>query len=376
MYELNKDGPRSAAEFHDEGVNEMKIEPEFANDFLWDGYLAPGEVTLLTAMWKTGKTTLLAGLLGRLRTGGEYCGQALRPGRALVISEESRKLWRKRAEVLDLSAVRFLCRPFQGRPTDEGWDALLEHIAAMHRECRLDLVVIDPLAAFLPGGCESDAKSVMNFLLKLQKLTVLGISVLLKHHPRKGEAPIGSISRGSGALTASIDIVLEMYRVGKLEDNDRRRVLIGLSRHEETLVRLVVEFDPARHEYVKAAEQVVDEFQGGWPILRVVLEDAWKKLTRQAILKEWPPDFPKPHVGSLWIWLDRAVRDGLVLRDGLGRKNKPFRYWLPGAEDRWLDRGVYLEDPPDLDPPPDDADATAKKLHEISRTLFAKQKRK
>src|SRR5262245_49475628 len=28
--------------------------------WLWDGYLAPGLVTLLTAQWKSGKTTLLS----------------------------------------------------------------------------------------------------------------------------------------------------------------------------------------------------------------------------------------------------------------------------------------------------------------------------
>ncbi len=40
-----------------------------AGRWLWDGFLMPGDLTLLTSRWKTGKTTLLAGLLQRLGTG-------------------------------------------------------------------------------------------------------------------------------------------------------------------------------------------------------------------------------------------------------------------------------------------------------------------
>src|SRR5438067_2210940 len=43
-------------------------------DWLWQGYLAPGNVTLLTSQWKTGKTTLLALLLDRMKSGGVLAG--------------------------------------------------------------------------------------------------------------------------------------------------------------------------------------------------------------------------------------------------------------------------------------------------------------
>jgi hypothetical protein len=119
-----------------------------------------------------------------------------------------------------------------------------------------------------------------------------------------------------------------------------------------------------------SAEQTADQFAGGWPVLRVVLEDAWQKLSRQQIFKAWPQDFPRPKPSSLWLWLDRAVKDGLVLRDGLGRSKHPFRYWLPGAEDRWIDRGLYLPDIEPLDPLPDDAEETAKQLAESARLFF------
>jgi AAA domain len=363
--------------FFDRDIKELEAARPSTGDWLWHGYLAPRQTTLLTAMWKTGKTTFIAGLLAKLKAGGEYCGHKVRPGRALVVSEEENVHWLNRARKLDLEPhVRFICKPFAGRPTSDEWEALLDHIVAMHELQVLDLVVIDTLTSFTPYCGENHASNVIDFLTSLRRLTEQGISVLLKHHPRKSESAIGSYARGTGALSASIDIVLEMYRIGQFGDGDRRRLLFGLSRHDETPIRMAVELDLERGEYVRSADQMEDEFAGGWPVLRVVLEDAVHKLTRIAILKGWPDDFPRPHPSNLWRWLDRAVNDGLVLRDGLGRKRQPFRYWLPGAEERWMDRGFYFEDIPDLDPPPDDAHETARKLAEAGRVLFEQSKRK
>lgn len=370
------EAPARAIAFFDRAVDEMQVaRSDMA--WLWQGYLAPREITLLTAMWKTGKTTFIAGLLAKLNKGGEYCGQPLRAGRALVVSEEEEQLWVQRGRKLELSPhVRFMCRPFAGRPTVAEWEALLEHIEAMHQLEALDLVVIDTLSSFTPYRGENHPANAVDFLTSLRRLTGLGISVLLKHHPRKYESAtaIGSNARGTGALGASIDIVIEMFRVGNFGDGDRRRVLFGLSRHDETPMRKVVELHAEKGEYVLSNDAVDDEFVGGWPVLRVVLEDAVQKLTRTGILKEWPDDFPKPHPSLLWRWLERGVNEGLILRDGLGRKRQPFRYWLPGAEERWMAMGVYLEDLPDIDPPPADAKETAKKLMEAGKRLFERGK--
>src|SRR5215475_6255893 len=61
--------------------------------WLWHGYLAPGEVTLLTSQWKSGKSTLLAVLLTRLKAGGDLAGLPVRAGKAVVVSEESPAMW-------------------------------------------------------------------------------------------------------------------------------------------------------------------------------------------------------------------------------------------------------------------------------------------
>ena len=118
---------------------------------MWHGYLAPGNLTLLTSQWKTGKTTLVATLLARLATGGTLAGLPVRPGRAVVVSEESAEHWERRDARLRFgSAVGFICRPFRGLPTAVEWEALIDQLAAMHAGRPFDLLVIDPLASFLP----------------------------------------------------------------------------------------------------------------------------------------------------------------------------------------------------------------------------------
>src|SRR5262249_43395679 len=92
--------------------------------WLWQGYLAPGNVTLLTSQWKTGKTTLLALLLARMKAGGSLGGLAVAPGKALVICEETRQHWELRRQKLDFGDhVGWLCRPFRGRPAPHQWRA-------------------------------------------------------------------------------------------------------------------------------------------------------------------------------------------------------------------------------------------------------------
>ena len=119
------------------------------------------------------------------------------------------------------------------------------------------------------------------------------------------------------------------------DENDRRRRLWAFSRYAETTRRLVIELTADGTDYVARDDVSADDFEEGWGRLRVVLEDAGHKLTRKQILGEWPQDDPKPEASTVWRWLDRAVQLGQVLRDGTGRKNSPFRYWLEGMEEKW-----------------------------------------
>jgi hypothetical protein len=317
--------------------------------WVWYGYLAPGGVTLLTSQWKSGKTTLVSVLLARLKHGGDLAGLPLVGGKAVVVSEESPAQWELRSRKLDFGDhVCWLCRPFRGKPQPEQWLALLDRVAALHARHGLTLAVIDPLASFLPGRDESNAGAMMEALAPLQRLTTLGLSVLLVHHPRKEESAAGMAARGSGALSGFVDILIEMdwYVRGALDD--RRRRLRAYSRFEATPRHVVLELNAEGTDYRALGDFHEDEFTQGWQRLQAVLEEAVHKLTRREILQQWPEDFEKPAPNTLWRWLQRAVAEGRVCQDGTGRKSAPFRYWLPGQVEKWKREGLYLEDLPPL----------------------------
>jgi hypothetical protein len=58
--------------------------------WLWHGYLAAGNITLLTSQWKSGKTTLLSVLLAKMAQGGVMAGLRVKPAKALGESIRSR----------------------------------------------------------------------------------------------------------------------------------------------------------------------------------------------------------------------------------------------------------------------------------------------
>jgi RecA-family ATPase len=158
--------------------------------WLWDGYLARGNVTLLTSQWKSGKTTLLSVLLARRESGGQLAGRAVAAGRTAIVSEESPVLWNERRRKLGFGpSVGLLCRPFAAKPTREEWLALIDRLTDLGTARGVDLAVIDALATFLPGRDEANAGAMLDSLLPLQRLTERGMAVLLLHHPSTRARP-------------------------------------------------------------------------------------------------------------------------------------------------------------------------------------------
>ena len=299
-------------------------------NWLWRGFLAPGRLTLLTSLWKTGKTTLLAVLLARMKDGGELFGLPVRPARALVLSEESPDLWHMRRQRLAFGEhTQLISQPFAAKPTDADWLALIDHSATILGTEGGRLLVIDTVATLLPAGVETNADCMVRALAPLRRLAELGIAVWLMHHPHKGKSRAGQWSRGTGSLPASVDIVLEMHAFRPDDPDDRRRMVRGHSRHEETPRRLLIELGADGTNYHVVGEAPDDDFDRGWSALRLVLADFEDPRTAAEILSAWPPSSPRPSRATLHRWLARAVERGLLRCEATNRRNAPYRYWLP-----------------------------------------------
>jgi hypothetical protein len=156
-----------------DGQLESIFEP--AADWLWQGMIARGNLTLFTGQWKGGKTTLLSMLLARRNGGGALAGLDVRPGKTALISEERPALWRERGRKYNFGGLAcFFAQPFVALPQPEEWQALVDRVLRLHTEEGVDLVIIDPLGPFLRA--ENNPRSVLETLLPLGALTRRGMA--------------------------------------------------------------------------------------------------------------------------------------------------------------------------------------------------------
>jgi AAA domain-containing protein len=305
-----------------------------AVEWLWEGYLARGSITLLTGVWKGGKTTLVAGLL-RALVGGSFLDRTCAAARALVVSEEAPSHWIERRQAIPIGPhVQLVSRPFPGRPTQEQWDELVGKIEAHRSAVAIDVLVVDSLAVFLPGSSESDPVALNALFQPLRRLANAGVGVLILHHPRKRKAEEGKSARGGETLLEMVDIALELSRHGPSPAEACQRKLVGRSCYPETPRTLIYEWTPGTALFRTLPDVLPVRFRENWEMVRAILARRTSAATHKELLAEWPPDKLAPSPGQLYEWLSRAVAEKLAVRTGTGTKSDPYRYRLASSTDK------------------------------------------
>ena len=212
--------------------------------WVWEGFLARDAFTLLSALPKCGKTTLLAHLLAAMPRGESFCGRALAPGRAVIVSEEPAGVWAARRDAVGIprDAVRIIPRNAMPRCANlEEWSEFLGFLSEQFEADPVDLVVFDTLANLWPVKDENSAAEVSAVLSQFHRLTA-NRAVLGVHHLRKSDGAEGTGSRGSGALAGFADVILELRRQkASLDSTQRKRVLSGFGRYDAIPSEGVVE---------------------------------------------------------------------------------------------------------------------------------------
>lgn len=215
--------------------------PSTAEDWIWRGYLPRAGTVLLSALWKAGKTTLLTHLLRALAADGEFLGQPVKAARVLYVSEEGERHWVRRRDAMSIGDhCGFYLQPFKGRPSLADWVGFVADLCADVEKHKFDLVVFDTLAKLWPVREENDAGVVDEALVHLWELTKRGAGVLLIHHLRKSGGQEYTASRGSGALSAFPDLLIELTRFDPKAKSCGKRVLSARGRYDETPTEDVV----------------------------------------------------------------------------------------------------------------------------------------
>jgi hypothetical protein len=294
-------------------------------EWLWDGFLAKGHLTDFYALWKAGKTTLLAALLQRMEHGGELAGRTVRPGKALVVTEEPKAKWVERREALALGDhVHIVSRPFPKRPNHAEWHTFTSHVTRLVVEHGYDLVVFDALPNLWPVRDENDASETVTALLPLQAIATAGCAVLFVRHPRKSDGSQATAGRGSGAIAGFVDIIIEMRRYEPEQQQDTRRVLSVYSRYEpfEMVIRWAGD---GQYETLGTPAAYSAEAQRQ-RLLEALAEQDGATTADLAKAVELPYATVSKRLGEL-------EAAGQVVRAGTGKRGDPYRWFLANGDD-------------------------------------------
>lgn len=344
-------------------MSELRHRPE--NDkWIWHGFLSRGGITLLSALWKAGKSTLLAHLLRNFDGRAvEFLGQPIVPSRVLYVSEEHEEMWADRRDELQIGDhVGMVCRPFKGRPSPAEWTAFVGKVAQAVVDFRFDLVVMDTISKLWPVREENDAGQVEDALMPLWTITGAGAALMLVHHNRKSDGKEFTGARGSGGLPAFMETLIE-FRRNTDSQKDPKRVITAAGRYKETPDKLLIELTPAGYVSHGDPDKMTPDQKAELGVGNQDTAERWKVVALGSLPED--PDKAmdieaiqtalRNHQGQkvgvrdddIREWLKSRINDGEVERIGSGKRNDKFRYYRVG-----MNEPTVRFDPPDSSPSP------------------------
>jgi len=298
-----------------EALEDVPSEPEW----LLDGYLAPGSITLEAGRPKVGKSTTTFGMLDALGRGVPFLGRATRQTASLLLSEERHGTLADKAERLDLPGVHLLMRAEVG---DRSWPEVVAEATDYCHANEIGLLVVDVWDKWigLQGSSENDAGSVLEALGPLEAAAASGLAILIVCHQRKAQGSHGEAVRGNNALAGGVDIIVEVERLGDSEPS--ARVLRASSRYSATPEELVF---VREDEGLVVADREALAFQGDRKRLIAAAETLAAKGEHEPTTGDLANEIPDLSASTA---RDRLNNLSDFKRRGEGKKGDPHRWIL------------------------------------------------
>lgn len=296
-------------------------------EWVWEGYVARGAITLLAGKPKVGKSTAALALVEAVVAGApSFLGRRVSCGSVVYVSEEAAGTLVGKLPADD--RVRVLTR--DAAWPKPSWAAVIG--AAVEEATRVGagLLVVDTFAFWsdLAAEREKDAGAVQQTMNALVAATRAGLAVLLIHHQRKAGGEGGDAIRGSSALAGAADALIELERPAGDAPVGHRQ-LVAVTRWPGTPGLLVVERDAAL---------------GAW---RIVGEGASREegaalAWRERLLRAVPGE-PGATLDELekvvgverrkWYGEFKSLlSEGLIVRSGEGKRGDPYRHFQAPAD--------------------------------------------
>jgi hypothetical protein len=308
-------------------AKDLLEEPEEKVQWIWDGILPQGGMSILVAKPKVGKSTLALNLAIAISRGDTFLGRSTEAAPVVYLAlEEKRGEIRKRLEALGVKDeplhIHFGLAP----------KGAVEKIGALIDETGAGMLIVDTMQKLARMRDLNDYAQVTNTLEPLMAAArEKNCHLLLTHHAGKGERRDGEEVLGSTAIFGGVDTKINMKRI------DQRRTISTDQRYGENL-----------------PEQVIILGQDYSLSLGEPLENAKKEdmCGRISDFLQHCQEATEPEIfGGICgrgdeksAALRLAHRQGKVGRRGAGKKGDPYRYFLPPVPSTYT-RGGEKEEP-------------------------------
>lgn len=294
-------------------LGELMAKPDVPVEYVWEGRLASGAVSVVAAKPKVGKSTLARGLALAVARGEDFLGFPTKQGECIYLAlEEREEDVRNDFRAMGADGSESIQIHAAAAPA-EGIRALCELV----KERRPCLVVIDPLfrlARIRDEKAYAETYAELGPLIDAARET--GTHVMLLHHSGKGQkadpidSPLGSTAIGGAASPLIV--------MGRTENY---RTLRTVQRIGQDMPETILQFDPETKRLSVGGTREEIEIQAKRDEILEFLREAGETKTEQEI---------RDNVKGETKMLARALRElckaAKLTREGEGKRGNPFRY--------------------------------------------------
>lgn len=286
-------------------------------EWIWENAIAKGHTTILSALFKSGKSTLLRCLLRAMCNEEEFIGQPTKKTSVLIITEESKNEWIEKREIFELDGdipIWIWSRPYFTKLKYNEWvDFVTKDILNFCIENKIEMIVCDTVSTFWAVTQENDSMDMEQNLKPFIVLTEKNIAVFLLQQDNKQGGTFGRSVRGSTALPGFADELITFSRPEKDNFKTRHREIdfFGRLYNAETKLVITLKEDNTYDAGIEKWKYSKSER------IRIVMEIITKSkqpLTNKEIREGWDESLygDKPSEDSFFRYTKELTADNIL----------------------------------------------------------------